>query len=489
MTLRRARRTGSEASGTETRTRGPVSPSDTTRGFDFQLPRLQLPRLEIPGLQMPSLQSWPGSWNTALPGGEIARQFRRRISRSSRRVELDGYLHPDFFPVAETLRNVLRGRGGGAACVYHRGECVLDLWGGARDSAGNPWDRDTMAPSFSTTKGVASTLLHIMVDRGHLSYEDPVAAHWPGFESAGKHEITVRHVLTHQAGLYHIRQMIDDAARMLDWEHMATAIAGAAPAHAPGERTGYHGLTYGFIVGEILRQITGKSFSALVEEELATPLELDGLYCGLPEHELERAAQLIWPEGGPFASERIANRLGRDFGEKLLAGSVAVGKYLQVPGLDFESLVDALAPEGISDFDFGSHESLRQSIPSGNGVFTARSLAKLYSTLANGGAHGDTRLLSEETLARAIQRQGATGRRAVIPFDMRWRLGYHGVFTTRGVPARGFGHFGFGGSGAWADPDSELSVAFVVNSGMGTPFGDLRLARLGGAALDCARKH
>jgi CubicO group peptidase (beta-lactamase class C family) len=124
---------------------------------------------------------------------------------------------------------------------------------------------------------------------------------------------------------------------------------------------------------------------------------------------------------------------------------------------------------------------------SANGLFTARSLARMYAALACGGALDGVRLLSPGTLARAIAVQPtASSRRLVVPFDMRWRLGYHGVFTTHGVPKHAFGHFGFGGSGAWADPRRELAVALIVNCGMGTPFGDLRIARLSGAVLACA---
>jgi CubicO group peptidase (beta-lactamase class C family) len=153
---------------------------------------------------------------------------------------------------------------------------------------------------------------------------------------------------------------------------------------------------------------------------------------------------------------------------------------------DLVSIFDALAPRGISDFDFGSPDSLRVAIPAGNGLFTARSLAKLYAALANGGEWQGLRLISENTLEQATTLQKPTGRHSVIPFDMRWRLGYHAVATTRGFPRRAFGHFGFGGSGAWGDPERGLSVALIVNSGMGSPFGDVRTARIGGAALACA---
>ena len=172
---------------------------------------------------------------------------------------IDGWLHPDFDGVAAALRAQLRSYSGGAAvCVYHRGRCVVDLWGGVQNRHGAPWMHDTMAPSFSTTKGVAATLLHIAVSRGLLDYDDRVAQHWPEFGQAGKESISVRQVLAHQSGLYHIRQMIDRADRMLDWDYMIQAIERAQPIHEPGTRTGYHGLTFGYIVGEILQRVTGR---------------------------------------------------------------------------------------------------------------------------------------------------------------------------------------------------------------------------------------
>ena len=191
-----------------------------------------------------------------------------KLVRSLGRQEthLDGRLHPDFHAVGDTLKQLLRSYPGGAAVsVYHRGECVVDLWGGYMDDQNTLWRRDTMAPSFSTTKGVASTLLHIYADRGLIDYDARVADYWPEFAQAGKSGITVRQVLSHQSGLYHIRQMIDRADRMLDWEHMVEAIEQTWPAHEPGKRTGYHGLTYGYLVGEIIQRVTGENFSELVQ--------------------------------------------------------------------------------------------------------------------------------------------------------------------------------------------------------------------------------
>ncbi len=398
-------------------------------------------------------------------------------------LHLDGRLHPDFKDVEATFRDLLsRYSGGAAVCVYHHGEPVVDLWGGYSDDGDTPWQRDTMAPSFSTTKGVASTLLHIYADRGLVDYDARVAEYWPEFGQQGKENITVRQVLAHQSGLYHIRQMIDHVDRMLDWKHMIQAIEQTEPAHEPGTRTGYHGLTYGFLVGEIVQRVSGKKFANLVQTEIARPLGLDGLFIGTPKREHARAATLVFPE-------RTQNLARSSFGSRLEVHVSRIGRILRRLGVDSDltSIFDALAPRGISNFDFGSPETLSVAIPAGNGLFTARSLAKMYALLANGGELDGLRLMSRDTVDQASTLQRPTGKNSVIPFDMRWRLGYHGVFTTRGIPRQAFGHFGFGGSGAWADPSRNLSVAFIVNSGLGTPFGDTRTARISGAALASAR--
>lgn len=404
-------------------------------------------------------------------------------SRRMNSIDLDGHCHPDFHAVESALRQQLpRYAGGGAVCVYHRGECVVDLWGGYSDDEGNPWSKDTMAPSFSTTKGVCSTLLHIFADRGLVDYDEKVSTYWPEFAQAGKSNITVRQVMSHQSGLYHIRQMIDRADRMLDWQHMIEAIEKTRPAHPPGTRTGYHGLTYGFIVGEIIQRVSGKKFANLVRSEIARPLGLDGLYIGTPEKELRRAAQLI----APRSAGRLPQRIFMKFVDRYVTG---VTLLLRALGVDSQlsSFFDALAPRGMRQFDFGSAESLRVAIPAGNGLFTARSLARMYAMLAGGGEIGGVRLLSRDTIEQATTIQPPPGKYAVIPFDMRWRLGYHGVFTARGFRDDAYGHFGYGGSGAWADPGLDLSVALIANSGSGTPFGDSRTARVSSAAVVSAK--
>jgi CubicO group peptidase (beta-lactamase class C family) len=278
---------------------------------------------------------------------------------------------------------------------------------------------------------------------------------------------------------------------MLDWDYMIHAIERTAPIHPPGERTGYHGLTFGFLMGEILQRVTGKPFPQLVQDEIGTPLHLDGMYVGAPEHVLHRAAKLIWPPWRPLGPMSLAAVEGGPAALALRGAASAVHALMALFGFEFDlqSIFDALAPRGISSFEFDAAHTLRVAIPAANGLFTARSLAKMYAALACGGEIDGVRLLSPGTLARATEVQERVAGRAVIPFDMRWRLGYHGVATTRGIPRQAFGHFGFGGSGAWADPRRKLALGLIVNSGMGTPFGDTRILRMSGAVLDCVNRH
>ena len=400
---------------------------------------------------------------------------------------LHGTTHPDFADVARTLRRILpkRGPGGAAACVYHRGEKVVDIWGGTSDARGTPWREDTLSISFSTTKGVASTLLHLFADRGLVEYDAPVAEYWPEFGAAGKDAITVRQVLCHEAGLYAIGDMVQHGSEMLDWERVTSRIAAAEPRHAPGTAHGYHALTYGWLVGEIVRRVAdNKPFPELLESELARPLGLDGLFCGVPADQQHRCATLM-ARGldGPIEHRRRNT-------QRILERAERWRAWLSRLGLRYdpsESIAALMAP-GREDLDFNSEEFRSASIPAANGMFTARSLARLYACLAQGGELDGVRLWSYDTLRRVSERQNR-GRDRVIPISMRWRLGYHRVFAVRARVPGGFGHFGFGGSGAWADPQRQLAVALTVNSGVGTPFGDTRIARIGGAAARCADRR
>ncbi|MGE3669599.1 MAG: serine hydrolase domain-containing protein [Polyangiaceae bacterium] len=423
--------------------------------------------------------------------GRATRQRAASVRTPATQLVVHGYSAPEFVRVRDALWRQLKRTGGGAAVsVYYQGECVVDVWGGVRDETGRPWERDTLSVSFSTTKGVASTALHLLVDRGLVDYDAPVARYWPEFAQAGKTAITVRQLMSHQAGLYGLSELAERAEDLLDWELMVARLAAAAPAHRPGSHSAYHALTYGFLVGEIVRRVSGRPFSEFIRTELAEPLELDGLYIGAPDEALARAARLMRLPGGERAA--VSQRLPAEVRRRQRAEKARrrervawlLERGLRAAGVpaDLTQARRAFITPGIGRLDFSDPQVLRASIPAANGLFTARSLAKLYAALAGGGQLAGVRLISERTLRRATEVQ-TSGSDRVVLFPMRWRLGYHFVGTSFGVPKRAFGHFGFGGSGAWADPTRNLSFAMVLNSGIGTPFGDLRTVWLSGQAL------
>jgi len=385
---------------------------------------------------------------------------------------VDGWARPGFESVARVFQRQLRRTTGGAAvAVYYRGELVVDLWGGS-GAGRQPWRRDTLAMCFSTTKGVISTALHLLADRGQICYDAPVAAYWPQFAQHGKERVTVRHVLTHSAGLHQMRTLVDHAERMLDWEYMVAALERAEPAYEPGTRHGYHALTYGWLAGELIRRVSGRPVARFVADELARPLGLDGLYVGCPPEQRGRVAPLAPMYGA------LGRRLGLD-PSALMGGTVGrIPELLRLP-VSPHRLVSALMPRGIEDVLWGP-EVMDAEIPAANGFFTARSLARMYALVAHGGEIGGVRLLSPPTLEKIAVVQ-SRGPDLVLVLPMGWRLGYHSAFTTRGTVPGAFGHFGFGGSGGWADPRRDLAMAMVCNRGTGSPIGDLRMMELGTA--------
>ncbi len=394
-------------------------------------------------------------------------------------TELQGDAHPDFTEVGEIfLRQVEdKGIGGGACSVYHRGEKVVDIWAGASDGAGTPWQEDTLAMSQSTTKGTLATSVAMCVDRGLLDYDLPVTTWWPEFAAEGKGDILLRHIMCHEAGMFRLRHLLDDAMEINDWDHMVGVLETARPVHAPGVANGYHGLSIAWLAGEPVRRATGSSIGSFIRDEIAGPLGLDGLYVGVPDDQLHRLAQPVTDAEAPNA---------------LLAAQGLAAKDL--PGAHdgafplewrVENIVDALLIPGIAQW-FGKTESAQAEVPSVNGCFTARSLARLYAALANGGELDGVRILSDHGVSTATTQQNDRPD-LVLGLPVCWRLGWHVAFTSEGIIPRGFAHFGMGGSGAWADPDQQLSFAFT-NNGLsgGTAMGDQRLPELGGAVQRCA---
>lgn len=394
-------------------------------------------------------------------------------------MAMRGSVAAAFWPVARAFdRQIARSGGGAAVCVYYRGQKVVDLWGGVRDERGRPWREDTMAMSFSTSKGIPSTLLNMLVDRGELDWDDPVSRYWPEFAAGGKQAISVRQLMSHRAGLSRIRPLLDRGDRILDWEYMTDRLARAEA--RPTAHSAYHALTYGWLTGELIQRVTGRPLGDVIRDELEEPLGLDGIFIGAPPEARARAAQLSGRSGAApgrlmqaICSDRAAHALTRLHR--------AVGSPL-----DLKHFLDALVPPDNARALF-DERILEVPVPAANGLFTARTLARIYAAIAEGGTLDGARLLSEKTVRRMSRIQVRT-RDLVLPLRMGWRLGYHTAFTSRGGLRSGFGHFGFGGSGAWADPTRRLAVAMVNNRVGGTPFGDARIAALGSAVLEAERR-
>ena len=391
---------------------------------------------------------------------------------------VEGSVAAPFWRVARAFEKQIDTSGGGASvCVYYRGRKVVDLWGGVRDEVGRPWKEDTLAMSFSTSKGITSTLLNMLVDRGELDYDDPIARYWPEFAANGKGSITVRDLMTHRAGLSRLRPLLDRGDQILDWDYMVDRLAGADGRTT--KRSAYHALTYGWLTGELIQRITGASLGEVLRKELEEPLGLDGLHIGAPPEAIARAAELSSRPGSSNASV-----MDRIFSDRVATQLTRIGKLFGSP-LDLKHMLDALVPPDGAEVLF-DERILGVPVPAANGLFTARSLARIYAAIAERGAIDDARILSPAAVERMSQLQVRTKDR-VIPVKMGWRLGYHTAFTYKGALRSAFGHFGFGGSGAWADPSRRLAVAMTNNRVGGTPFGDIRIAAIGSAVLDAEK--
>jgi len=394
-----------------------------------------------------------------------------------------------FEPLAKSLRSILREPpfGGAAVCLYQHGKPVFNMWGGQRNGEGDPWRERTPSVSYSTSKGVTATALHMLKDRGLIKYDDPVARYWPEFAHNGKRSITVRHVLTHGAGLYDARNIFGHAEVLLDWEAAVRALERAPASHPAGRYHGYHAITFGHLVGELVRRVSGRTIARFVHDEIAVPLGLRDFRLGeADDATLARAARNMPSAPGRASTESLKRDRARQQAKAARTRLVALALNLVGVPMSPDRLHRALTPRGIDAWDFSSPEILRACIPAANGLFSAPDLARFYAMLANGGSLDGVRLMSEQTVREAatVQVRGPDG---VLTLPMSWSLGYHGVFSLRGVVRGAFGHSGYNGSGAWASPGQRAALAYVVNAGTGTPVGDWRLLKLTTTAQACLR--
>ena len=362
---------------------------------------------------------------------------------------IGGWCAPRFTAVREAFAaNFADGREVGASfAATVDGAPVVDLWGGHADAVRTrPWARDTIVNVFSTTKAPTALCAHVLVDRGELDLDAPVAHYWPEFAAHGKASITTRHLLSHTAGLAAIRQPLPSEA-LYDWQRMTAALADEAPWWEPGDGSGYHALTYGYLVGEVIRRITGQSVGALFREQVAKPLGAD-FHIGLPVDEHARVADMVPPSAEEAAAAAIDP-------ESLL------GKVMRNP---------PFAPESANTSAWRTAE-----IPAANGHGNARSVARILALLACGGSLDGVALLRRQSIERAIVEQ-CHGTDRVLVFPIRWGLGF--MLTSDYLPLgpnpHTFGHGGWGGSLAFADLDARVSWAYVMNKMSPGTVGDTR---------------
>lgn len=357
-------------------------------------------------------------------------------------TDIDGFVAPGFERVRDAFaKNFEHGESGAACCVVLDGEPVVDLVGGVADhTTGRAWTPDTIVGVFSTTKGATAVCADRLVEAGRLDPDAPVAGYWPEFAANGKADVLVRHVLSHSAGLPVVEGDFT-LASALAWDPVVEQLATQAPRWEPGTQVGYHMRTYGWLVGELVRRIDGRTLGRFFREEVAEPLEID-FWIGLPATLEPRVARLIPPPEPDDPEVR-----------ELMAAVMAPGTLMG----------DALTgPAGLFRYDdmWNSRAVHAAELPSSNGIASARAVARLYGSLV--GPVDGVRTLGAETVARATSVQ-IEGTDVVIGAPMRYGLGFSlGNALTSAAPATAFGHSGAGGSLGFADPARRLGFGYVM---------------------------
>ncbi len=333
-----------------------------------------------------------------------------------------------------------RGETGAAACLVVQGTVVADMWGGLAGPGPRPWRRDTLVNVFSVGKGLIAVCAARLAGQRRLDPDAPVASYWPEFAAAGKAGITVRQLLSHQAGLPALRDPLPDGS-MLDWATMTASLAAEPPWWPPGTGHGYHVNTFGFLAGELIRRVAGMTVGAMLRDEVARPLGAD-VHIGLPAAEHGRVAEFIWPE--PPGAALAAAEAGP-------ARRMILNAYLNPPGLSGAGVVNTAAWRAAE-------------VPSANAHASAAGVARLYAALAGGGAVDGVRVVDSGALADAVAEQ-VNGDDLVLQRPSRFGLGFQLTQPDRplGPGPRTFGHFGAGGSVGLCDPEAGVAFGYVTN--------------------------
>ena len=360
---------------------------------------------------------------------------------------IHGTFDPRFAPVREALARNFAEKGDVGACVAvsYNGEMVVDLWGGFRDAAKTQaWSQDTIINVYSSTKTMAAMSLLVLADRGEVDLYAPVSRYWPEFAQNGKDKVEVRHFMSHSAGLSGLDEPMQPEG-VYDWDRMVTALARQKPWWEPGTRSGYHALTQGHLIGEVVRRVTGQTIGTFFRNEIAEPTGAD-FYIGTPESEFGRIGELIPPTVAPAGMADPASIAGKTFAN---------------PRIDAR--------------DAATAAWRKAEIPAANGHGNARGIVRAQTAMANGGVAFGKRILSEAGTRRIFDKQTHTTD-LVLGVPIVFGMGYG--LSSEAMPMGPNEHIaywgGWGGSTVVVDQDARLCVSYVMNRMEGSLLGDTR---------------
>jgi CubicO group peptidase (beta-lactamase class C family) len=362
-------------------------------------------------------------------------------------TDIHGTSDPRFAPVRDAFeRNFAEMNDVGASvAVSVDGEMVVDLWGGYRDAAKTlPWERDTIVNVYSSTKTMAAMCLLLLADRGEVDLYAPVSKYWPEFAQNGKDKVEVRHFLSHSAGLSGMDEPMT-SADVYDWDKMVNALARQKPWWEPGTRSGYHAITQGHLIGEVVRRVTGRSIGAFFRSEIAEPTGAD-FYIGTPESEFHRIGELVPPSTAPAGMAEPGTIAARSF-----------------------------ANPGVNARESRTAAWRKAEIPAANGHGNARGIVRAQTAMANGGVAFGKRLLSEAGARRIFDKQTHT-QDLVLGVPIVFGMGYG--LSSEAMPMGPNRHIGYwggwGGSTVVVDQDARMCVSYVMNRMEGSLLGDTR---------------
>ncbi|MCC2597158.1 beta-lactamase family protein [Pusillimonas sp. MFBS29] len=364
---------------------------------------------------------------------------------------VQGYSHQAFEPVRQAFQqNFIDGLETGASLAIEiDGQRVLDLWGGHTDATNTQaWGKDTLSIVFSNTKPATALCAHRLVQDGMLDLDKPLGHYWPAFAEGPRRQITPRMLLDHSAGLPALREKLPhDAA--FDWDYMVSRLEREMPFWEPGTRVGYHGLTFGWLVGELVRRVSGVDLGIYFRRQFAEPLGLD-FWIGLPEEHEHRVAVI----SAPPAAQAPRNAFEAEIATR--PDSIAAQYYANTGGW---------RPAG-----FNSRAGHAAQLGAANGITNARSLARLYGTLAIGGSREGASVLDPDVLDSATRISSATHKDACLCVPTRFAAGFMREMDNRAVGADSacigrdaYGHVGAGGSVAFASPSRRMGFAYTMN--------------------------